>query len=207
MSPLRLNCFLPIAVLAWACCAPRICWGQIYASAEAGSGALVLSNFETRGAVMVAGPAPTPSIRGAGAPTDARQFAIRGAQPSAKIRELVADVSRRTQVAPELIHAVISAESRYDSNAVSPKGAIGLMQLLPATGKRFGAQDLFSSEQNVSAGAEYLKWLMGVFGDDLELVVAAYNAGEQAVIRAGRRIPPYPETQAYVKTVMANLRR
>ena len=130
-----------------------------------------------------------------------------GVLPSAELRALIDSVARQTEISPELIHAVISAESRYNPKALSNKGAIGLMQLLPVTGRRFGAEDLYSVEQNVLAGAQYLKWLMGVFGEDLQLVLAAYNAGEQAVLRAGRRVPPYPETQAYVRIVLAELRR
>jgi soluble lytic murein transglycosylase-like protein len=80
------------------------------------------------------------------------------------------------------------------------------MQLLPATAQRFGASDPYVARQNVMAGASYLKWLMGLFQNDLELVLAAYNAGEQAVLKAGSRIPPYPETMAYVPRVMAYLR-
>ena len=81
------------------------------------------------------------------------------------------------------------------------------MQLLPSTAKRFGASDPFDPAQNVAAGTAYMKWLMNFFGDDLELALAGYNAGEQAVVRAGRKVPPYIETRAYVKKVMATLRR
>jgi soluble lytic murein transglycosylase-like protein len=127
------------------------------------------------------------------------------AVPSPELRTLIDTVARRTQVAPALLHAVIYAESRYDPNAVSSRGAIGLMQLLPETGKRFGARNLFSASENVTAGANYLSWLMTLFDRDLELVLAAFNAGEQAVLRAGKRVPPYPETQAYVKGILARL--
>ena len=124
----------------------------------------------------------------------------------AELASLIADVAEQADVAPELLHAVIAAESRYDRRAVSPKGAIGLMQLLPSTARRFGASDPYSPRQNILAGAHYLKWLMALFENDLELVLAAYNAGEQAVLKAGRRIPPFAETQAYVPKVLAYLR-
>jgi len=123
-----------------------------------------------------------------------------------ELASLIADVAEQADVAPELLHAVIAAESRYDRRAVSPKGAIGLMQLLPSTARRFGASDPYSPRQNILAGAHYLKWLMALFENDLELVLAAYNAGEQAVLKAGRRIPPFAETQAYVPKVLAYLR-
>ena len=125
---------------------------------------------------------------------------------SSELQLLITEVAAQVKIAPELLHAVIAAESRYDSRAVSPRGAIGLMQLLPATALRFGARDPYVARQNVLAGASYLKWLMTLFQDDLELVLAAYNAGEQAVLKAGGRIPPYPETQAYVPRVLAYLR-
>jgi soluble lytic murein transglycosylase-like protein len=80
------------------------------------------------------------------------------------------------------------------------------MQLMPATATRFGARDPYVARQNVLAGASYLKWLMSQFGNDLELVLAAYNAGEQAVLKAGGKIPPYAETQAYVPRVLAYMR-
>ena len=115
--------------------------------------------------------------------------------------------ANRHKLSPALLNAVIRAESAYDPLAVSPKGAIGLMQLLPATGQRFGARDLFSPEQNVDAGASYLRWLMALFDDHLDLVLAAYNAGEKAVIDAGCRVPAYPETQAYVKRILDDLER
>jgi soluble lytic murein transglycosylase-like protein len=124
----------------------------------------------------------------------------------AEVRQIINDVALQVQIAPELLHAVIAAESNFNSRALSPRGAIGLMQLIPATATRFGATDPYVARQNVLAGASYLKWLMALFNNDLELVLAAYNAGEQAVIRAGGKIPPYPETMAYVPRVLAFLR-
>jgi soluble lytic murein transglycosylase-like protein len=178
---------------------------QIYASTEPGDGAIVLSNFKTsETAVLLLGSEERSKPVAVVTPVHNPKPRL---EPSPDLRRLVDTVARQTQVSPDLIHAVIAAESGYDPKAVSRKGAIGLMQLLPATGKRFGAADLYSVEQNVAAGAGYLKWLMGMFGEDLELVLAAYNAGEQAVMRAGRRIPPYPETQAYVRNVLAGLQR
>lgn len=111
-----------------------------------------------------------------------------------------------------LLKAVIATESGFDAQAVSPKGAIGLMQLMPATAERFGvaatgarslAQQLHDPAVNVPAGARYLRHLMDLYNGRLELALAAYNAGEGAVLRAGQKIPPFKETQNYVKTVLA----
>lgn len=101
-----------------------------------------------------------------------------------------------------LVLAVIKAESNFNSKAVSPKGAVGLMQLMPATAKRYGVTDSTNATQNIYGGTRYLKYLLSMF-HDIHLAVAAYNAGEGAVIRYGGKIPPYQETQAYVKRVLA----
>lgn len=106
-------------------------------------------------------------------------------------------------VQPELVRAVIVVESGFNPRAISRRGAIGLMQLLPTTARRYGAFNAFDPEQNIFAGAYYLAALITRYGvDKLELVLAAYNAGEDAVERYGRRIPPYKETQAYVPNVL-----
>lgn len=189
---------------------PLAGWGQIYVGADSSSnGSIVLSNFKTdqTSVLLVEDAAAMATVALPKAPKTGGVRSGNPSLPSVEMQQLVASVAKRIDLSPELLHAVITAESRYDAKAISHKGAIGLMQLLPSTGKRFGAKDLYSAEQNVVAGASYLKWLMGLFGEDLELVLAAYNAGEQAVIRAGRKVPPYPETQAYVRSVMASLRR
>lgn len=105
---------------------------------------------------------------------------------------------------PALIHAVIAVESNYSSDAVSPKGAIGLMQVMPATGIRFGAsaKALRQPATNIRVGTRYLAWLLERFGGDVELALAGYNAGENAVLRHGERIPPFAETRAYVPRVI-----
>ena len=116
---------------------------------------------------------------------------------------IINDAARINGVDPRLIHAVIRAESGYNANAVSSKGAIGLMQLIPATAQRYGVQDIYDPHQNVSGGVRYLRDLLNMFNGNLELAIAGYNAGENAVLRAGNRIPPYPETRAYVPKVMS----
>lgn len=104
-------------------------------------------------------------------------------------------------VDPALVRAVIHAESAFRPDAVSPKGAGGLMQLMPATAERFDVGDRFNPDQNIAGGVAYLALLLDMFDGDRELAVAAYNAGENAVTRHGG-IPPYQETRTYVKRVM-----
>jgi hypothetical protein len=103
-------------------------------------------------------------------------------------------------VDPDLIHAIVHVESGYDSRAVSRQGAMGLMQLIPATARRFGVEDPFDPKQNIEGGTSYLKYLLGLFDGNLTLSLAAYNAGENSVLREGG-IPPFPETREYVRRV------
>ncbi len=107
-----------------------------------------------------------------------------------------------SSVEPNLLRAVIVVESGFNSRAVSKRGAVGLMQLMPATATRFGVSNPYDPRQNVHAGAQYLKFLIDRFGQDLRLALAAYNAGEEAVDRNGGQIPPFSETMAYVPRVM-----
>jgi soluble lytic murein transglycosylase-like protein len=180
---------------------------QVYAGGSDGDGPVVLSNFQSPQApqLLIPGPEVAPPSAAPVPPAVPVRAAARRAKPSTELQGLIDSIAAKVQIAPELLHAVIAVESNYELKALSPRGAMGLMQLLPATAKRFGANDAYSAADNVLAGASYLKWLMGVFGDNLELVLAAYNSGEQAVIKAGRKIPPYPETQAYVPRVLAAL--
>jgi soluble lytic murein transglycosylase-like protein len=114
---------------------------------------------------------------------------------------MVDEAARAANMDSALLMAVIDVESGGNPQAVSPKGATGLMQLMPDTGARHGASNLFDPRQNIAAGARYLRQLMRQFGD-LQLALAAYNAGEGAVQKYGRQIPPYAETMSYVPRVM-----
>ncbi|OQW92330.1 MAG: hypothetical protein BWK79_14885 [Beggiatoa sp. IS2] len=116
---------------------------------------------------------------------------------------LIADVALQTGLPAALLHAVIKVESNYNPHALSPKGAKGLMQLMPGTAKRYGVTDRADPTANVYAGASYLRDLFKMFNQDLSLTLAAYNAGENAVKRYGNTIPPYRETQNYVKKVQS----
>lgn len=132
--------------------------------------------------------------------------------PSYKaVRHLIREASVTHGIDYELLQAMIATESGFNPQAVSPKGAIGLMQLIPPTAARYGVKDdkdslaetkLTDPETNIRAGSRYLNYLIKLFPGQIELAIAAYNAGEGAVKRAGNKIPDYPETQNYVKTVM-----
>lgn len=107
-------------------------------------------------------------------------------------------IAKRHGVDPLLVRAIIRVESNFDPKAVSPKGAVGLMQLMPETAMRYGVDNRFDAAQNIDGGVRYMRDLMAMFNGNLSLALAAYNAGEGAVLKYGRRIPPYPETQQYV---------
>ena len=144
------------------------------------------------------------------APT--RLLAFFDVSPSYKaVKHLLKDASHTHGIDYELLQALIATESGFDTFAVSPKGAVGLMQLMPPTAERYGVKadkktpiekKLTDPKTNIKAGTSYLRDLIKMFPGQLELAVAAYNAGEGAVQRAGNKIPNYPETKNYVKTVM-----
>lgn len=119
-----------------------------------------------------------------------------------EIATYVRKAAKRHRLPTHLLHAVITVESAYNPQAVSHAGAQGLMQLMPATAKRFGVKDPFNPKQNINGGSRYLSYLIDLYKGDVKLALAAYNAGENAVKRYGNRIPPYKETQNYVRKVM-----
>lgn len=114
----------------------------------------------------------------------------------------IATAAKTHRLPPALLHAVITAESAYDPDARSTAGAVGLMQLMPGTAERYGVRNRRDPIANVSGGTRYLSDLLKMFDNNLVLALAAYNAGENAVIRNGRKIPPYKETQTYVRRVL-----
>ncbi len=124
------------------------------------------------------------------------------AQNRRQFSPLVDRVARDHRLDPHLVHAVVQVESAYDPAAVSTKGAVGLMQLMPGTADRYGVPDRLDPQRNLSGGVRYLRDLLMRF-DDVVLALAAYNAGENAVARYGNRVPPYPETRRYVNKVLA----
>lgn len=140
-------------------------------------------------------------------------LAIDGREPAPadlsglRYAEPVLAAARETKVDAALIHAVIHVESQYNPAARSRAGALGLMQLMPGTARRYGVKNILDPVQNIRGGAAYLRDLMVRYGNDLKLVLAAYNAGEEAVAKYGNRIPPYRETAAYVPRVLEQYRK
>ncbi len=122
--------------------------------------------------------------------------------PITDYEDLIAKASERYRVDPALVKAVIKAESNFNHRAVSPVGARGLMQLMPATAAMLRVEDSFHPENNIDGGVRYLRYLMNLFSGNLPLVLAAYNAGENTVLRYNNNIPPYQETRTYVRRVL-----
>lgn len=191
-----------VPLLVVACLAlPAAVHAEIYMQVEA-DGSVTLTD-EVRGSGyqrMTPGPAapPRPAAQGAGDPP--------GDWADLPFAPLVAAAAAEHDVPEALIHAVIRAESNYDPAAVSPQGAVGLMQLMPATARELGLNDARDPAANIRAGTQYLKRLLGMFGNDVALALAAYNAGPAAVTRSGGT-PPYGETRRYVPRVIKHFER
>jgi len=119
----------------------------------------------------------------------------------ASVDRFIVDSGTRHGVDPVLLYAIMHRESSFKRNALSPKGARGLMQLMPGTAARFGVTNIFDPRQNIEGGARYVRILLDMFDGDVRLALAGYNAGEGAVLKYGRRVPPYRETQEYVRRI------
>jgi soluble lytic murein transglycosylase-like protein len=149
-------------------------------------------------------PAPWPAPAGCAASAHLTGTLVHPGDPRA-YDALIRDAARRSRIDATLVAAVIRTESAFDSHAVSPAGAVGLMQLLPTTAARYGAHDLFAAAENVGAGCRHLRSLLDRYRGDVRLALAAYNAGEQRVDE-GRRVPAIPETEEYVERVLRDYR-
>jgi soluble lytic murein transglycosylase-like protein len=126
------------------------------------------------------------------------------ASSPAGLEQTVESIAKQNDLLPELLHSVIKVESNYNPYAVSSKGALGMMQLIPATAKRFGVSDVFNPVENIQGGAKYLRYLLDLYNGNYPLALAAYNAGEGAVAKHGG-VPPYKETQNYLRLVKTQL--
>jgi len=120
-----------------------------------------------------------------------------------KLDLIIKNIASRYNVPADLIHSIIDVESNYNHKAVSPKGAVGLMQLMPETAKKYGVHDLYNPRQNIEGGVKYLKDLMKLYNQRTDFVLAAYNAGQEAIKKYGG-IPPYPETKNYIEKIKAS---
>ena len=155
------------------------------------------------------------SDRPAGPGIQSTTYAVAGNDAIRTTRDVVPAVDRadlqaiadehagKHAISPALVRAVIQAESAWNTRAVSSKGALGLMQLMPATAEQLGVTDPFDPVQNIRGGVQYLRWLLDRYDGNAELALAAYNAGPGAVDRYGRQVPPFRETRAYVKKIVS----
>ena len=178
------------ALLLW----PVQAEAQIYAWRDA-TGTLVLSDRKLDAGAKTYSVPEAPAIRAT------RPVASRAA--SERFEPLVQEHAARHALRPDLVRAVIQVESGFNPRARSPKGAMGLMQLMPATAQDLGVRDAYDPDENIRGGATYLRRLLDRYDGDEELALAAYNAGPLAVDRHGRAVPPYRETREYVKKVGA----
>jgi soluble lytic murein transglycosylase-like protein len=175
---------------------PRYAHADIFAFTDS-AGITHFSNVPTDGRFKLLIAAP-PEPAGAVLPAHSIDWLAR----SAKYDQAITGAAQANTIQAALVRAVIVVESGFNPHAVSKKGAVGLMQLQPATAHRYGVKDIYDPEQNIRAGAHYLSDLLVRFDSNLELALAAYNAGEEAVERYGRHVPPFRETMSYVPSVM-----
>jgi soluble lytic murein transglycosylase-like protein len=198
-----------IAVLAFWLAGTTVALADIYGYTDE-SGAVHLSDspLDERFELLLASPVeitqPNPGL------ADSAPKAIAPivtAQAGLPYHEIIRTAAESNHLDSALLHAVILAESNYNVNAISPKGATGIMQLMPQTARRFGVTNIFDPKQNIDAGAQYLGYLLKMFGNDMRLAVAAYNAGEGSILQHNGKIPPYRETNEYVRKVLATYKR
>ena len=179
--------------LAFLVTAPTVAHAQIFAWRDA-SGNLVLSDKPKDPAAKTYAVATTGGFR-------TTKLAVR--RRTTAYDDVIADHSSKHALSPDFVRAVIQAESGFNPRARSVKGALGLMQLMPATAAAYGVLDAFNPIDNIRAGVAYLKSLLVRYNDDESLALAAYNAGPGAVERFGRSVPPYRETRNYVAKIRA----
>jgi hypothetical protein len=203
-----------------------VCASSVFPQGDSGGSSYRVDNFDFRNGVRIATPPtqPTSSAKSRRGKTreldhsasagsinaiiNNRMAEIRGANSldgfttgNTSIDSYILESGRRNAVDPLLLYAIMHQESTFKPRAMSNKGARGLMQLMPGTAVRFGVNSIWDPQQNIEGGSRYMRFLLDKFDGNVELALAGYNAGEGAVIKYGYRIPPYNETQEYVRRI------
>lgn len=183
--------------------------GGIYKYVEA-DGTIVYTNVPPKGAARGKGRQAAPKVqrvegefRPAPAPAAPARLSVRSRIALGEFDAYIDEAAVRYKMPPALVRAVMHAESAFDPNAISVVGASGLMQLMPATAREMYVKDIFDPKDNIEGGVRYLRVLANEFDGDMVKMVAAYNAGPEAVKKYGGQVPPYAETQAYVRKVIS----
>jgi len=201
---MKLSGYFPVLTCLLGSCFCWSAWSGIYAyTAEDGSVALSNVPADMRYSMLVSESVEMPPVLPKPKPLVQQPYE----NNKASYDLIVEEVAHIYGIDGALLHAIISVESNYNASAVSRRGAVGLMQLMPETAKRYGVTNSFDPAQNLNGGAKYLRALLTLFNGDISLALAAYNAGENAVIRNGNRIPPFSETRNYVPRVMGYYRQ
>lgn len=202
---------LPAAVTACLLFASGAVQADVYRTVDLKTGAVTYTNIPRQAGVRyqlvlrensVSEPVPSGTRRTAAAGSRGARLTYSWAEKSKLFSNHIAAAAKANNLEPALIRAVISAESAFNPFAESTAGAVGLMQLMPGTAQRYGVANRRDPAQSIHGGARYLRDLLKMFNNNLPLALAAYNAGEHAVVRYGNRIPPYAETINYVPRVL-----
>ena len=191
-----MSAWSPAILILAAAAAPGFARADVYSFTD-DKGVAHFSNVPSDSRYRLLIETPTEAVAGA-----SKEHPIDWLARSAQYDSLIMGAAKVATIQAALVRAVIVVESGFNPRAVSKKGAIGLMQLQPATARRYGVKNIYDPAENVRAGARYLSDLLVRFDRNLELALAAYNAGEEAVERYGRHVPPFRETLAYVPSVM-----
>lgn len=189
------------AVVAATLAVSQPCRADVYASTASGEPRYATQKLDESYTLLIQSDVNPPGVTPASGIK--RVSAARGTVPPA-VKVLIERAAQKHQIDPLLLQAVLHTESRFNPRAVSPKGAAGVAQLMPATARRYGVTDRHDAAQSVDAGARYLKDLLHQYQGNAALALAAYNAGEGRVDRYGKRVPPFRETMLYVPTVLTH---
>lgn len=194
--------FKPAIFLALVLPAAAFAGGSIYKYVEK-DGTIVYTNVRPSGAPGRKARKVEGEFRPAPNPIAPARISVRTRISLGEFDEHIDEAAVRYKMPPALVRAVMHAESAFDPNAISVVGASGLMQLMPGTAREMYVKDIFDPKDNIEGGVRYLRVLANEFDGDMVKMVAAYNAGPEAVKKYGGQVPPYPETQAYVRKVIS----